>query len=390
MSQLISQRDGLFVSYASANAAQVHPLANWLEEQGIRVWIDVSRIEAGAYFGTEIVRGIDQSSYFLLCCSPESFRSEVVFYEIDYSLRSGLSERLPLWLAEPPNGPASQWYPERIRLFFPMQCLFAKRMEHSQLCDYLLRVVQKRCQLHSPVSQNVNPKDYAAAIQASNWPEVVRLGTLLLRVNPGNPSLIQGIANARGWVEHERMQLLRRLQTQPTVRDWELVLERYPNLGLSDHARFRLALTLPLAQLSGYLARCLAGNDSTWRIAEAIVRLRFKDATTALQRLNQVRVEEPGNAAAVYFLGVATLAAIGQRGWMHERIVPVNDLIRLAEQLKAPGCYYPLLLQKLMNDDYYIPSRQRSPFNIDNGLDHRAARSGIRPDEYQEIRNLYL
>ena len=66
----------VFLSYRSADAASVHPLAEQLRNAGLRVWLDAWAIPAGGDIFAEIEAGLQQSRVCLACMSPGYFQSE--------------------------------------------------------------------------------------------------------------------------------------------------------------------------------------------------------------------------------------------------------------------------------------------------------------------------
>lgn len=375
----------VFVSYASKDKALVHPLADWLAAEGIGVWIDRDQIRGGQYFGTEIVRGIGGAKAFLLMCSPHSMASEVVYYEVAYSVSAGVHARLPVWLT-PVVGSPIDAYPPRIRLFLPHQCLFVANLPpatwHEQVKSSLLGMGIR------PTPEPLPSADeYKRAAANGDWATVIRLGERLLRTWPGDEQLLRGVAGARRRLEAERESLVARLAGQPTPADWDEYLTRFPDGPLTDHAKFRLAGSLPLPALGPFLGRCAVGGTAAWQIADAIARLRLKDRTTARQRLDQLRVVEPTNAAAAYFSAVAQVAMVGVSKMTLERIGPVNELLTLCWQL-APTCGYPWLLAAYLAREYHERKQQRGPFGSSAELQRGAAAAGLTASDHAELHAL--
>lgn len=71
----------VFISYSRKNVAFVERLAKDLQTAGLKVWYDVSNLEVGKRWATEIESAIQQSQYFIVILSPDSIKSEWVEIE---------------------------------------------------------------------------------------------------------------------------------------------------------------------------------------------------------------------------------------------------------------------------------------------------------------------
>src|SRR4051812_25146197 len=80
----------LFISYAHRDgAALVQRLRTDLESRGHDVWLDRSRLAAGASWSAEIEHAIDRCEIVLAILSPESFASDICRGELLRALRKG-------------------------------------------------------------------------------------------------------------------------------------------------------------------------------------------------------------------------------------------------------------------------------------------------------------
>jgi hypothetical protein len=89
----------IFVSYASANRAQVLEILEFVRDKGVDFWIDRDRIPGAAAWSAEIARGIKDCKLCLLVASTVSLSSENVADEIEFAHRRG-KVILPLWIEE--------------------------------------------------------------------------------------------------------------------------------------------------------------------------------------------------------------------------------------------------------------------------------------------------
>ena len=119
----------VFVSYASADQAQVTALVADLERASIPVWLDQTGIPGGANYGPEIVAAIRESGALLVCCSAAAFASRNVRQEVALAWkherpilpllleRVAAPDDLAYWLeaaqwVELLDRPESTWLPE--------------------------------------------------------------------------------------------------------------------------------------------------------------------------------------------------------------------------------------------------------------------------------------
>jgi formylglycine-generating enzyme required for sulfatase activity len=75
----------VFVSYSRKDLAFVERLAKDLQANGLDVWYDLSGLEVGQRWGSEIQKAIRKSQYFIAVMSPNSADSEWVEREFLYS-----------------------------------------------------------------------------------------------------------------------------------------------------------------------------------------------------------------------------------------------------------------------------------------------------------------
>ena len=96
----------VFISYSRKDLEFVERLASDMQTAGLSVWYDLSGLEGGTQWGTEIQKAIQQSQYFLLVLSPNSLQSKWVQREFLYAENKGLKVvpllylpcELPMWL----------------------------------------------------------------------------------------------------------------------------------------------------------------------------------------------------------------------------------------------------------------------------------------------------
>ncbi|WP_400765802.1 toll/interleukin-1 receptor domain-containing protein [Methylosinus sporium] len=62
----------IFVSYASPDRHRVLPIADWLEQQGLNIWMDAKRLMPGQNWDFEINRALDKSCIILIFISSNS------------------------------------------------------------------------------------------------------------------------------------------------------------------------------------------------------------------------------------------------------------------------------------------------------------------------------
>lgn len=66
----------VFLSYSSKDAETVHPLADRLRDDGVRVWLDNWSIQPGDSIPMKIQEGMEKSRTLVMCMSPDYFESE--------------------------------------------------------------------------------------------------------------------------------------------------------------------------------------------------------------------------------------------------------------------------------------------------------------------------
>lgn len=95
----------VFISYSRKDIEFVDRLANDLKAAGFEVWYDLSGLEAGTRWGSEIQKAIQASQYFLVVLSPNSIVSDWVEKEYLFASEQELkiiplmyrSCSLPMW-----------------------------------------------------------------------------------------------------------------------------------------------------------------------------------------------------------------------------------------------------------------------------------------------------
>ncbi len=89
----------LFISYAHDDKEVVRPLATELQNLHYEVWIDIQGLKGGALWGSEIVKAIKKSDFFLLFVSSNSIKSDSVRREVDLAYKhKKVKEIIPLRL----------------------------------------------------------------------------------------------------------------------------------------------------------------------------------------------------------------------------------------------------------------------------------------------------
>jgi WD40 repeat protein len=71
----------VFLSHSSKDKPIVRELANYLKDQGVRVWLDESEIQPGDLIGLKINEGLEQSRTLVLVMSANASESEWVAFE---------------------------------------------------------------------------------------------------------------------------------------------------------------------------------------------------------------------------------------------------------------------------------------------------------------------
>ena len=95
----------VFISYSRKDLEFVDLLANDLKTAGFDVWYDLSGLEAGSRWGSEIQKAIQASQFFLVTLSPNSIKSDWVEREFLFASEQGLKIipllyqpcHLPMW-----------------------------------------------------------------------------------------------------------------------------------------------------------------------------------------------------------------------------------------------------------------------------------------------------
>ncbi len=95
----------VFISYSRKDIEFVDRLANDLKAAGFEVWYDLSGLEAGTQWGSEIQKAIQDSQFFLVVLSPNSIKSSWVEREFLHASDQGIKIipllyqqcALPMW-----------------------------------------------------------------------------------------------------------------------------------------------------------------------------------------------------------------------------------------------------------------------------------------------------
>lgn len=98
----------VFISYSRKDTEFVEQLASDLQSAGLEVWYDLSGLEGGTRWGTEIQSAIENSQFFLVVLSPNSLNSKWVQREFLFAESCNLKViplqylpcRLPMWLLD--------------------------------------------------------------------------------------------------------------------------------------------------------------------------------------------------------------------------------------------------------------------------------------------------
>ena len=80
----------VFISYASANINVATELRDHLEAAGLKCWMAPRDIPAGAEYGAEFMKGLEDCRVFLLCLSEESNKSQHVAREVERAVNKKL------------------------------------------------------------------------------------------------------------------------------------------------------------------------------------------------------------------------------------------------------------------------------------------------------------
>lgn len=143
----ITWTGSVFISYASADRAEVLRRVQGLKALGIRFFQDILSLSAGEQWDTEVFRQIDQSDVFLLCWSTAARESEWVRKEYLHAQeRSAESAQrrphiaiLPLEGPPPPRPP-----PELMHLHFSDDLLYALKVEGELAAEVRSRTTEIR------------------------------------------------------------------------------------------------------------------------------------------------------------------------------------------------------------------------------------------------------
>lgn len=81
----------VFMSYSSQNSIHAKALCEALEKEGLSVWIAPRNIPAGAEYGEEIIKGIENSKVFVLCLSKDSVQSQHVLREVERAVNRNMA-----------------------------------------------------------------------------------------------------------------------------------------------------------------------------------------------------------------------------------------------------------------------------------------------------------
>src|SRR2546423_4872975 len=81
----------VFISYSHSDEQPANELKAFLEEHGVRVWIDAWGIGVGQRIAEEVGHALSGSNYVVLLASPESLTSSWVKSELDTALQLELA-----------------------------------------------------------------------------------------------------------------------------------------------------------------------------------------------------------------------------------------------------------------------------------------------------------
>lgn len=71
----------VFLSHSSKDKAVVHPLAERLKADGLRVWLDIWEIRPGDNIPAKTEEGLEHSAVLVLCMSANAFGSDWAILE---------------------------------------------------------------------------------------------------------------------------------------------------------------------------------------------------------------------------------------------------------------------------------------------------------------------
>jgi len=83
----MSKSDYVFISYSRTDNNFVEKLSADLRKQGISVWIDNQKIQAGANWMEEITKGLNNASALIYVISSDSVKSKWVERELQYIIQ---------------------------------------------------------------------------------------------------------------------------------------------------------------------------------------------------------------------------------------------------------------------------------------------------------------
>src|SRR5687767_1020493 len=78
----------LFISYTRGDSTKIYPFVQELQDLGFIVWIDVSGLQGGKVWSSEIVKAIKECDFFLLFISSASIESDSVRREVDLAYKN--------------------------------------------------------------------------------------------------------------------------------------------------------------------------------------------------------------------------------------------------------------------------------------------------------------
>lgn len=122
----------VFISYSSRDRERVLTIADRLEVNGVRLWVDRDRVEGGMNYGAEIVGAIKAAKVLMLMCSDAALHSRNVKQEVQLAWKyqrpylpllldtTSFPEQLQYWLEgwqwiEVLDLAAERWLPPVLR-----------------------------------------------------------------------------------------------------------------------------------------------------------------------------------------------------------------------------------------------------------------------------------
>lgn len=100
----------VFISYARADVRRVRAILERLRDAGIAVWQDQDKLIAGASYGAQIVRAIENAKVVVVVCSRHSFASQNVRNEVVTAWDRGARTYVPVWIERPSEIPTDLAY----------------------------------------------------------------------------------------------------------------------------------------------------------------------------------------------------------------------------------------------------------------------------------------